>query len=140
MTKSVREAAERRRTDRWGHLRPDKFRLELLLPHFNDGNMKALASVFGQFAKEKTPGLFSHELRFHNSLFGLRHFAFHGGAQIADAVVETGHLQMFGVFVRGAERLEGLSVVAFRVQNFRLDNVELFGQARVAARSGHRVK
>jgi asparagine synthase (glutamine-hydrolysing) len=42
------------------------------LPHFNDANIKALASVFGQFAKEKTPGLFSHELRFHNSLFGLR--------------------------------------------------------------------
>jgi asparagine synthase (glutamine-hydrolysing) len=47
-------------------------RLYPYLPHFNDGNMKALASVFGQFAQEKTPGLFSHELRFHNSLFGLR--------------------------------------------------------------------
>ena len=47
-------------------------RLYPYLPHFNDGNIKALASVFGQFAREKTPGLFSHELRFHNSLFGLR--------------------------------------------------------------------
>ena len=47
-------------------------RLYPYLPHFNDANMKALASVFGQFAQEKTPGLFSHELRFHNSLFGLR--------------------------------------------------------------------
>ncbi|MEB2285444.1 MAG: asparagine synthase (glutamine-hydrolyzing) [Polyangiaceae bacterium UTPRO1] len=47
-------------------------RLYPYLPHFNDANMKALASVFGQFAREKTPGLFSHELRFHNSLFGLR--------------------------------------------------------------------
>ena len=42
------------------------------LPHFNDANIKALASVFAQFTQEKTPGLFSHELRFHNSLFGLR--------------------------------------------------------------------
>lgn len=47
-------------------------RLYPYLPHFNEGNIKALASVFGQFAQEKTPGLFSHELRFHNSLFGLR--------------------------------------------------------------------
>ncbi|MCC6849193.1 MAG: asparagine synthase (glutamine-hydrolyzing) [Deltaproteobacteria bacterium] len=47
-------------------------RLYPYLPHFNDANRKALASVFGQFAREKTPGLFSHELRFHNSLFGLR--------------------------------------------------------------------
>ncbi|MEO6026952.1 MAG: asparagine synthase (glutamine-hydrolyzing) [Candidatus Binatia bacterium] len=47
-------------------------RLYPYLPHFNDGNTKALASVFAQFAHEKTPGLFSHELRFHNSLFGLR--------------------------------------------------------------------
>ncbi len=47
-------------------------RLYPYLPHFNDANIKALASVFGQFAHEKTPGLFSHELRFHNSLFGLR--------------------------------------------------------------------
>ena len=42
------------------------------LPHFNDGNIKALASVFAQFTQEKTPGMFSHEMRFHNSLFGLR--------------------------------------------------------------------
>lgn len=47
-------------------------RLYPYLPHFNDANTKALASVFAQFAHEKTPGLFSHELRFHNSLFGLR--------------------------------------------------------------------
>jgi asparagine synthase (glutamine-hydrolysing) len=51
----------------------DKLRnLYPYLPHFNDANIKALASVFAQFAQEKTPGLFSHELRFHNSLFGLR--------------------------------------------------------------------
>jgi asparagine synthase (glutamine-hydrolysing) len=51
----------------------DKLRkLYPYLPHFNDANTKALASVFAQFAQEKTPGLFSHELRFHNSLFGLR--------------------------------------------------------------------
>ncbi len=42
------------------------------LPHFNDANIKALASVFDQFARERSPGLFSHELRFHNSLFSLR--------------------------------------------------------------------
>ncbi len=47
-------------------------RLYPYLPHFNDANIKALASVFDQFAHEKTPGMFSHELRFHNSLFGLR--------------------------------------------------------------------
>ncbi len=51
----------------------DKLRkLYPYLPHFNDANSKALASVFAQFSHEKTPGLFSHELRFHNSLFGLR--------------------------------------------------------------------
>lgn len=51
----------------------DKLRnLYPYLPHFKDSNIKALASVFAQFAQEKTPGLFSHELRFHNSLFGLR--------------------------------------------------------------------
>jgi len=42
------------------------------LAHFQDQNVKALAAVFTQFSEEKSPGLFSHELRFHNSMFGLR--------------------------------------------------------------------
>lgn len=41
------------------------------LAHFQQ-NTTALAGVFDQFAQERNAGLFSHEIRFHNSRLGLR--------------------------------------------------------------------
>ena len=46
-------------------------RLYPYLPHFRQ-NAASLVSVFDQFVQEQTPGLFSHEIRFSNSRFGLR--------------------------------------------------------------------
>lgn len=42
------------------------------LKHFSGENVKALAAVYDQFADGQDEPLFSHELRFRNSQFGLR--------------------------------------------------------------------
>jgi asparagine synthase (glutamine-hydrolysing) len=40
--------------------------------HFNDNNVNSLYSLYSQFTHEKHDGLFSHEMRIHNSMFSLR--------------------------------------------------------------------
>lgn len=42
------------------------------LGHFNAQNYGPLLNMYGRFTTEKTPGLFSHEMRFHNAKFALR--------------------------------------------------------------------
>ena len=42
------------------------------LDHFNERNASSLVSFYGMFASERTPGLFSHEVRFHNASFSRR--------------------------------------------------------------------
>jgi asparagine synthase (glutamine-hydrolysing) len=52
-----------------------KLILENLYPylnHFQQANNNSLLSVFRQHLTENTPGLFSHEVRFHNSKFAMR--------------------------------------------------------------------
>jgi asparagine synthase (glutamine-hydrolysing) len=88
---------ETRLRARWAELGDAERRAELAnlypyLAHFDGANARALTGLFQQFSAEKTPGLFSHELRFHNALFGLRLLA--GGRQnlgpLAGQVAEAG--------------------------------------------------
>jgi asparagine synthase (glutamine-hydrolysing) len=42
------------------------------LNHYKEGNHRSLMGLYQQFLEEKTPGLYSHEIRYHNSQFALR--------------------------------------------------------------------
>lgn len=82
---------ETRLRARWKELGDAERREELgnlypYLAHFDGANARTLTGLFQQFATERTPGLFSHELRFHNALFGLRLLA--GGRQNLGPVSE----------------------------------------------------
>lgn len=61
----------------WNRLPDDlrRSRLEQLYPHlahYGPDDIAAVTGLYHQFSKEKTPGLFSHELRFQNGLFSAR--------------------------------------------------------------------
>ena len=63
--------------DGWSQRTEDE-RLQLIgkvnpfLGHFNSQNAKSLMSFFNMFAQEKTPGLFSHEMRFNSTKLARR--------------------------------------------------------------------
>ena len=61
----------------WEQLPEDvrRARLEKLYPHlghYGSADIAAVTGLYQQFASEKMPGLFSHELRFQNGLFSAR--------------------------------------------------------------------
>lgn len=59
------ELSEQQRLDRLAGLNPE-------LAHFGSAHRKHLLGLFDQFATERMPGLFSHEMRFQNGRFATR--------------------------------------------------------------------
>ncbi|MFF2945450.1 asparagine synthase (glutamine-hydrolyzing) [Streptomyces niveus] len=64
---SWNELPEEERSDRIARLHPE-------LAHFGPAHRSHLTGLFGNFATERLPGLFSHELRYQNGRFAARLF------------------------------------------------------------------
>lgn len=89
-------------------------RLYPYLRHFQQ-NAASLVGVFDQFVQEQTPGLFSHEIRFSNSRFGLRllNGAPHDGLGSLRALLSL-HAEEFAAFspLQRAQWLEFKTLLA----------------------------